>query len=173
MLATKFDNENNRDAAGMNFSERWLADGHGTWCYGSISRVYVKKGRHQQKYSIKYDVGGTMACGEEHIEVADVESSESDDSETGQRETMERDSDNEEGDEDSVDADEGGRVVEQDQDQELTDESEGERDETTERSWLDAEITEIGETVWCGKEDETMLETRRIVDGGYKKRGDT
>jgi hypothetical protein len=91
----------------MNFSERWLADGHGTWCYGSISRVYVKKGRHPQKYSIKYDVGGTMACEEEHIEVADIESSESDDSETGQRETMERDSDNEEGDE-------------EDQDQELT-----------------------------------------------------
>jgi hypothetical protein len=78
-----------------------------------LSRVYVKKGRHPQKYSIKYDVGGTMSCEEEHIEVVDVESSESDDSETGQRETMERDSDNEEGEEDSDDADEGGRVVEQ------------------------------------------------------------
>ena len=35
--ATKFDNDN-RDNAGMNFSERWLADGNGTWCHGTISR---------------------------------------------------------------------------------------------------------------------------------------
>jgi hypothetical protein len=57
VLATTFDNEN-RDNAGMNFSERWLADGHGTWCYGTICRVYVKKGRMPQKYSVKYDIGG-------------------------------------------------------------------------------------------------------------------
>ncbi len=125
----------------------------------------MKKGRHPQKYySIKYDIGGTMACEEEHIEVVDVESSESDDSETGQRETMERDSGNEEGDEDSDDVDEGGRVVEQDQDQELTDESEGEGDETTERCWLDAYITEIGETVWCGKEEDPQRQCWRRVD---------
>ncbi len=68
VAATKFDNEN-RDSAGMNFSERWLADGHGVWCYGTISRVYVKKGRNPQKYSVKYDIGGTMACEEDCIDV--------------------------------------------------------------------------------------------------------
>ncbi len=57
VAATKFDNEN-RDNEGMNFSERWLADGNGVWCYGTISRVYVKKGRNPQRYSVKYDTGG-------------------------------------------------------------------------------------------------------------------
>jgi hypothetical protein len=66
VAATKFDNEN-RDSAGMNFSERWLADGHGVWCYGTISRVYVKRRGQPQKYSVKYDIGGTMACEEEGI----------------------------------------------------------------------------------------------------------
>jgi hypothetical protein len=37
--------------------------------------------------------------------------------------------------------------MEQDQDQEVTDDSEGEGDDNTERVWMDAEITEIGETV--------------------------
>ena len=77
VLATKFDNEK-RDNAGMNFSERWLADGNGTWCYGTISRVYVKKGRMPQKYSIKYDIGGTMACEEQHIENPGMEETDSD-----------------------------------------------------------------------------------------------
>ncbi len=79
VAATKFDNEN-RDSEGMNFSERWLADRNGVWCYGTISRVYVKKGRKPQRYSGKYDTGGTMACEEEHIEIAGVEESDSGDS---------------------------------------------------------------------------------------------
>jgi hypothetical protein len=68
VLAIKLDNEE-RDASGMNFSERWVADGNGTWCCAAISRVYVRKGRQAQKYSIKYDEGSTMmACEEELIE---------------------------------------------------------------------------------------------------------
>jgi hypothetical protein len=35
VLANKFDNDE-RDKSGMNFSERWAADGNGLWCYGTI-----------------------------------------------------------------------------------------------------------------------------------------
>jgi hypothetical protein len=167
VLATKFDNEN-RDNAGMNFSERWFADGHGRWCYGTISRVYVKKRRMPQKYSVKYDIGGTMTCEQDHIENAGVEESDTDESMNDEQKEQESDVENDVNEEDNEtdnEDDEGGRVMEQDQDQELTDESEGEGDGTTERCWLHAEITEIGETVWCGKEDDPERQCWRRVDG--------
>ena len=127
VAATKFDNEN-RDHAGMNFSERWLADGNGVWCYGTISRVYVKKGGRPQKYSVKYDVGGTMACDEEHIEIAGEESSDSDEDMNEEQQEMGSDVESEDNDEDNDtdnEADEGGIVQEEDRDNEVTDESEG------------------------------------------------
>ena len=162
VAATKFDNDN-RDNAGMNFSERWLADGHGVWCYGTISRVYVKKGRNPQKYSVKYDIGGTMACEEEHIEIAGVEESDSDESHHEDVREEESDPENEDVDTDN-EADEGGIVVGNDQDNENTDESEGERDGETDRDFREADIIEIGETVWCGKEDDPKRQCWRRVE---------
>ena len=41
--ATKFDGEGDRDELGLTFSEKWLRDGNGEWCYGKISFVYKKK----------------------------------------------------------------------------------------------------------------------------------
>ena len=162
VAATKFDNDN-RDNAGMNFSERWLADGHGVWCYGTISRVYVKKGRNPQKYSVKYDIGGTMACEEEHLEIAGVEESDSDESHHEDVREDESDPENEDVDTDN-EADEGGIVVENDQDNDNTDESEGERDGETDRDYREAEIIEIGETVWCGSEDDPKRQCWRRVE---------
>ena len=66
--AKEFDGE--RDEEGRRFSEKWAADGHGEWCYGAISHVYVRKGREAQKYRIKYDEGSSMSCLEGIIEFA-------------------------------------------------------------------------------------------------------
>ena len=66
--AKEFDGE--RDEEGRLFSEKWAADGHGEWCYGTISHVYVRKGREAQKYRIKYDEGSSMSCLEGIIEFA-------------------------------------------------------------------------------------------------------
>ncbi len=114
VLATKFDNEN-RDNAGMNFSDRWLADGHGTWCYGRISRVYVKKGRMPQKYSVIYDIGGKMTCEQDHIENAGVEESDTDEFMNDEQKEQESDVENDVNEEDNEtdnEDDEGGRVME-------------------------------------------------------------
>ena len=174
--ATKFDNDK-RDNAGMNFSERWLADGNGTWCYGTISRVYVKRRGAPQKYSIKYDIGGAMACEEQHIENAGIEESDSED-ESKNDEGEDSDMDNADNDEDNEtdeEEDEGGRVMEEDQDNIQTDESEGEREEDNQRDYRDAEITEIGETVWCGKEDDPLRQCWRRVEAITEdvRRGET
>jgi Ni/Co efflux regulator RcnB len=121
-----------------------------------------------QKYSVKYDIGGTMACEEDHIENAGVEESDSDASRNDEGQEQDSDVENEvnEEDNDTDNADdEGGKVMEQDQDQEVTDDSEGEGDDNTERVWMDAEITEIGETLWCGKEDDPGRQCWRRVDG--------
>ncbi len=64
----KFDGE--RDEEGRPFSEKWEQDGNGEWCYGAISHLYIKKGRQDQKYRIKYDEGSSMQCTKEHIEAA-------------------------------------------------------------------------------------------------------
>ena len=52
--ATKFDGEGERDELGLTFSEKWLRDGNGEWCYGKISFVYKKKNRQPQIYRILY-----------------------------------------------------------------------------------------------------------------------
>ncbi len=69
VLANKCDNDE-RNKSGMNFSERWAADWNRLRCYGTISRVYVKKRGQPQKYSIKYDEGQSMASTEDQIEPA-------------------------------------------------------------------------------------------------------
>jgi hypothetical protein len=55
--ATKFDGEGETDELGLKWSERWLRDGNGEWCYGKISFVFKKKIRMPQKYRIKYHEG--------------------------------------------------------------------------------------------------------------------
>jgi hypothetical protein len=73
--------------------------------------------------------------------------------------------DNDEDNDTDNEADEGGIVPEEDRDNEVTDESEGEGEGATHRDWRAAEITEIGETVWCGKEDDPGRQCWRRVDG--------
>jgi hypothetical protein len=104
-----------------------------------------------------------MTCEEEHIEIAGVEESDSDDSEHEDVGEHESDPENEDVDTDN-EADEGGIVLQNDQDNEDTDESEGEKDGETDRDYREAEITEIGETVWCGKEDDPGRQCWRRVE---------
>lgn len=66
--ANLFD-EGTRDRNGLLFSEKWAADGHGEWCYGTVSFVYVRRGRQMQKYRVKYDEGTCMEALEEHLEI--------------------------------------------------------------------------------------------------------
>jgi hypothetical protein len=45
--ATIFDGgEATRDRNGLLFLEKWAADGHGEWCYGTVSFVYARRRRH-------------------------------------------------------------------------------------------------------------------------------
>jgi hypothetical protein len=67
--ATLFDGDGARDRNGLLFSEKWAADGHGEWCYGTVSFVYVRRGRTAQKYRVKYDEGTTMEALENHLEL--------------------------------------------------------------------------------------------------------
>ncbi len=60
LKATLFDN-GKRDRNGLLFSEKWLADGNGEWCYGDVTHVYVKKGRQPQKYRI-YERSGHVSA---------------------------------------------------------------------------------------------------------------
>jgi hypothetical protein len=150
VLATAFDNEK-RDKAGRNFSEDWLHQGNGIWCYGTISRVYVKRGRQPQKYSIKYDGGQSMAALEGQIEPANEDDEEDADGEENARDEMydsDRDSDNQ-----STDSYETDNIGWEDRvrETELTDESEGECEgEEKERG----DTIDMGETVVCGADDD-------------------
>ena len=72
--ATVFDGgDGTRDRNGLLFSEKWAADGHGEWCYGAISFVYSRRGRHTQMYRVKYDEGTVMQAEDAHLEHADDE----------------------------------------------------------------------------------------------------
>ena len=73
--ATLFD-EGTADRNGLLFSQKWAADGHGEWCYGSVSWIYCRRGRQVQRYRVKYDEGTTQEALEEHLElvVGDEES---------------------------------------------------------------------------------------------------
>jgi hypothetical protein len=78
--ASKFDGEGETDELGLKFSERWLRDGNGEWCYGKISFVFKKKTRMPQKYRIKYHEGTVMESLEADIEMAPEEETEAKDS---------------------------------------------------------------------------------------------
>jgi hypothetical protein len=122
VLATHFDNRN-VDKAGRNFSKHWLDEGNGRWCYGTISRVYVKKGRQAKKYGIKFDGGQSMPALEDQIEPAndDEEGKEEEQKERDGMYSSDRDSDNE-----STDYDEGNiRSREEAREGGVTDEDEG------------------------------------------------
>ena len=128
VLATRFDSDDIRDRSGRLFSEQWAHEGNGIWCFGTVSRVYVKKGRQPQKYSIRYDGGQTMTSTEDQIEPAneDEQDEESDDEER-QRDTMydsERDSDNQ-----STDVGEELWYVPPETDGNVTEDDEGEVEE--------------------------------------------
>jgi len=72
--ATLFDGgEGTRDRNGLLFSEKWAADGHGEWCYGAVSFVYSRRGRHTQLYRVKYDEGTVMQAEDAHLELAEDE----------------------------------------------------------------------------------------------------
>jgi hypothetical protein len=71
--AKRFDGEGDLDELGLKFSERWLRDGDGVWCYGKISFVFKKQSRQTQKYRIKYHEGPVMECLEADIEMAPEE----------------------------------------------------------------------------------------------------
>jgi hypothetical protein len=160
VLATEFDNES-RDRAGMNFSERWAAYGNDLWCYGTISRVYVKKGRLLQKYSIKYDGGQTMTSVEETIEPAN-EDDEDEQPDEGDIDEMNRPLDT---DSDTVSCDSEGRSKEQDKDDEDTDEDEGVNEANDDKDMNDGDGVQIGETVVCGDDDDPKrLTWTRIKD---------
>jgi hypothetical protein len=84
--ATLFDGgEGTRDRNGLLFSEKWAADGHGEWCYGAVSFVYSRRGRHTQLYRVKYDEGTVMQAEDAHLELAEDEddSDEESDNELG------------------------------------------------------------------------------------------
>ncbi len=91
--ATRFDKkEEDLEPVEQLFSKKWAAEGNGVWCYGSVARVYVKKGRRAQEYMIKYDNGESMRGIEEHLEQAGDDG----DSEVASEEAkynMDRDSD--------------------------------------------------------------------------------
>ena len=46
VLATRFDKEE-VDEGELKFSEKWMADGHGIWCYGQFSHVYLMLKRQE------------------------------------------------------------------------------------------------------------------------------
>ncbi len=80
--ATIFDGgEATRDRNGLLFSEKWAADGHGEWCYGTVSFVYARRGRHAQLYRVKYDEGTVMQAEDAHLELAEDEEDSDDESE--------------------------------------------------------------------------------------------
>ncbi len=48
--AEKFDGDGETDELRLKWSEKWLRDGNGEWCYGKISFVFKKKPRMPQKF---------------------------------------------------------------------------------------------------------------------------
>ena len=91
--ATRFDKkEEDLESGEQLFSAKWAADGNGIWCYGVVSRVYVRKGRKAQEYMIKYDNGESMRGIEEHLELAE-DDGESEIASEEAKDNMDRDSD--------------------------------------------------------------------------------
>jgi hypothetical protein len=86
--ATIFDGgEATKDRNGLLFSEKWAADEHGEWCYGTVSFVYARRGRYAQLYRVSTmrDEGTVMQAEDAHLEIAQDEddSDEESDNEMG------------------------------------------------------------------------------------------
>ena len=100
--ATKFDGEGERDELGLKWSENWLRDGPGEWCYGKVSFVFRKKPRMPQKYRIKYHEGTVMESLETDIEMAPEDETSSDEREAqADQEELGLDDREEDGEEDT------------------------------------------------------------------------
>jgi hypothetical protein len=152
--ATRFDKkEEDLDEGEQLFSAKWAAEGNGIWCHGAVARVYVKKGRRPQEYMIRYDNGESMRGIEEHLEAAE-DDGESEVASEEEKDNMDRDSD--EGSTDpEIDA--GVRAQREDVDREVTDDEAGEIAEGEEAEM--GEVTDIGETVTKGTEDDPKKTT--------------
>jgi len=147
--ATRFDKaETDLEEGEELFSAKWAADGNEIWCYGAVTRVYVKKGRHPQDYMIRYDNGESMRGMEEHL-VAAEDDGESEIASEEERDNMDRDSDNCRID---LELDANIRAQRQDNDREVTDDEAGEVAEGEEAEM--GAVTDIGETVIKGKDDD-------------------
>ena len=88
--ATNFDGGGERDELGLLWSEKWLRDGNGVWCYGKVSFVFKKKTRQPQKYRIKYHEGTVMESLETDIEMAPTEEAEDETSSVDREEREDR-----------------------------------------------------------------------------------
>jgi hypothetical protein len=162
--ATKFDGEGERDELGLTFSEKWLRDGNGEWCYGKISFVYRKKSREAQKYRILYHEGTSMESLEGDIEMA-PEDDEDSVSETEEEKAMTIDELEGEGDDDRHPQDRG----EEDSDYEGPDDGNVElQSDEDENQRADETVTVGGvqypifgkrkrETEWQGSEGEILM----------------
>ena len=98
--STLFDGAGERDELGLTFSEKWLRDGNGEWCYGKISFVYKKRSREPQKYRILYHEGSSMESLEGDIEMAPDNVDETDSDDTAEEVGLTVDEREEEGDDD-------------------------------------------------------------------------
>ena len=152
VYATRFDNDEVEEGE-QKFSEKWAADGNGIWCYGSVSRVYVKKVRKAQEYMIRYDNGESMRGVEEHL-VPAQDDGESEAASEEERDNMDRDSDNASTD---MEEDAAVRAQGQETDNAVTDDEAGEVAQGDDDD-MGVEI-EIGETVTKGAEDDPKTKT--------------
>ena len=100
MHATQFDGEGEKDDLGLTFSQKWLRDGNGEWCYGKISFVFKKRSRQPQKYRILYHEGTTMESLEKDIQMAPDNDEKSDSDDTQENVGMTVDDREDEGDDD-------------------------------------------------------------------------
>jgi hypothetical protein len=137
--AKKFDGEGELDELGLKFSERWLRDGNGVWCYGKISFVFKKQSRQPQKYRVKYHEGTVMESLEGDIEMAPEEEDEDDTSSIEREEREDREAlnlDDREEDEEfqrhPLDREETVQLEEDDGNVELESESDNDEEEDDE-----------------------------------------
>jgi hypothetical protein len=84
----------------LTFSEKWLRDGNGEWCYGKISFVFKKRSRQPQKYRILYHEGTSMESLEQDIEMAPETEDKSDSDDTPDEQGMSVDDREDESDDD-------------------------------------------------------------------------
>jgi hypothetical protein len=129
------------------FSEKWAADKNGERCYGTVSFVYARRGRHLQKYRVKYDEGTTMEAEDAHLELVE-DNDESDGDESGD-EMGGINAANSDGDTVAYEDDEAAiRRREEDEEGKVTDDSEGEPGEDDPGNLLYAEAAlRMGDTV--------------------------